>query len=51
MAIDAGTRAITADTYLRLRKSFVLSNGSWLRAQAAYDIEVELRDTLKHIKP
>lgn len=53
-AIVAGKRAITADTDLRLCKFFGLSDGYWLRAQAAYDTEVaqdELRDTLKQIKP
>lgn len=53
-AIVAGKRAITADTDLRLCKFFGLSDGYWLRAQAAYDTEVaqaELRDTLKGIKP
>lgn len=53
-AIVAGKRAITADTDLRLCKFFGLSDGYWLRAQAAYDTEVaaeELRDTLKTIKP
>jgi plasmid maintenance system antidote protein VapI len=33
-------RAITADTDLRLCRFFGLSNGYWLRAQAAYDTEV-----------
>jgi addiction module HigA family antidote len=53
-AIVAGKRAITADTDLRLCKFFGLSNGYWLRAQAAYDTEVAedaLTDTLKKIKP
>ena len=53
-AIVAGKRAITADTDLRLCKFFGLSDGYWLRAQAAYDTEIAqdaLRDTLKHIKP
>ena len=53
-AIIAGKRAITADTDLRLCKFFGLSDGYWLRAQAAYDTELaqdELRDTLKGIKP
>ncbi len=53
-AIVAGKRAITADTDLRLCKFFGLSDGYWLRAQAAYDTEVaadRLRDTLKTIKP
>lgn len=53
-AIVAGKRAITADTDLRLCKFFGLSDGYWLRAQAAYDTEIaqdQLRDTLKGIKP
>ena len=52
--IVAGKRAITADTDLRLCRFFGLSNGYWLRAQAAYDTEVaeeSLSDTLKKIKP
>jgi addiction module HigA family antidote len=51
--IVAGRRSITADTDLRLCKFFGLSNGYWLRAQAAYDTEVAedaLSDTLKRIK-
>ena len=53
-AIIAGKRAITADTDLRLCKFFGLSNGYWLRAQAAHDTEVaeeELADSLKQIRP
>ena len=38
--IIAGRRSITADTDLRLCRFFGLSNGYWLRAQAAYDTEV-----------
>ena len=38
--IVAGHRAITADTDLRLCRFFGLSNGYWLRAQAAHDTEV-----------
>jgi antitoxin HigA-1 len=38
--IVAGKRAVTADTDLRLCRFFGLSNGYWLRAQAAHDIEV-----------
>ena len=38
--IIAGKRAVTADTDLRLCRFFGLSNGYWLRAQAAYDTEV-----------
>jgi addiction module HigA family antidote len=52
--IVAGRRAITADTDLRLCRFFGLSNGYWLRAQAAYDTEVAegaLAKTLQKIKP
>jgi addiction module HigA family antidote len=49
-----GKRAITADTDLRLCRFFGLSDGYWLRAQTAYEIEVaqrELASVLKKIKP
>src|SRR5512143_2825865 len=52
--IIAGKRAITADTDLRLCRFFGLSNGYWLRAQAAYDIEVAedaLAKELARIRP
>jgi addiction module HigA family antidote len=52
--IVAGKRAITADTDLRLCRFFGLSNGYWLRAQAAYDTEVAERalgSQLAKIKP
>lgn len=52
--IVAGKRAITADTDLRLCRFFGLSNGYWLRAQAAYDTEVAeeaLAEVLDKIKP
>lgn len=52
--IVAGKRAITADTDLRLCKFFGLSNGYWLRAQTAHDMEVaaqEIAVELKRIKP
>jgi addiction module HigA family antidote len=52
--IVAGKRAITADTDLRLCRFFGLSNGYWLRAQAAYDTEVAeetLAEVLERIKP
>jgi len=52
--IVAGRRAITADTDLRLCRFFGLSNGYWLRAQAAYDTEVAeeaLADQLIRIRP
>jgi antitoxin HigA-1 len=42
-AIVAGKRSISADTDLRLCRFFGLSNGYWLRAQAAYDTEVAER--------
>lgn len=51
--IVAGKRSITADTDLRLCKFFGLSNGYWLRAQAAHDTEVaedELSQKLKGIR-
>jgi addiction module HigA family antidote len=49
-----GNRAITADTDLRLCRFFGLSNGYWLRAQAAHDTEVAERvlgRKLAKIKP
>jgi addiction module HigA family antidote len=52
--IVAGRRAITADTDLRLCRFFGLSNGYWLRAQAAYDTDVaarKLAGALRRIKP
>ncbi len=52
--IVAGKRTITADTDLRLCRFFGLSNGYWLRAQAAYETEVAadvLSGILKKIKP
>ena len=53
-AIVSGKRAITADTDLRLCRFFGLSNGYWLRAQAAHDVEAAERTigpALKKIKP
>lgn len=41
--IVAGKRSVSADTDLRLCRFFGLSNGYWLRAQAAYDTEVAER--------
>ena len=52
--IVAGRRAISADTDLRLCRFFGLSNGYWLRAQAARDMEIAARQIsveLKRIKP
>ena len=41
--IVKGKRAISADTDLRLCRYLGLSNGYWLRAQAAHDTEVAER--------
>jgi antitoxin HigA-1 len=52
--IVAGKRAITADTDLRLCRFFGLSNGYWLRAQAAHDTEIaesKLGPVLLKIRP
>ena len=52
--IASGKRSITADTDLRLCRFFGLSNGYWLRAQAAYDTEIAERTLgpmLSKIKP
>lgn len=44
-----GRRSISADTDLRLCKFFGLSNGYWLRAQAAFDTEVAARSLSKEL--
>lgn len=52
--IVLGKRSITADTDLRLCRFFGLSDGYWLRAQAAYDTELARRkiaSDLALIKP
>ncbi len=52
--IISGKRSITADTDLRLCRFFGLSNGYWLRAQAAHDTEIAERamaSKLAKIKP
>lgn len=52
--IVSGKRTVTADTDLRLCRFFGLSNGYWLRAQAAHDTEVaeqKLRPVLTKIRP
>jgi len=41
--IVMGKRAVTADTDLRLCRYLGLSNGYWLRAQAAHDTELAVR--------
>lgn len=52
--IVAGKRSITADTDLRLCAFFGLTEGYWLRAQVAHDIEVakrNLKPQLARIQP
>ena len=52
--IVLGKRTITADTDLRLSKFFGLSEGYWLRAQAACDLEITrsaIEAELKKIVP
>jgi antitoxin HigA-1 len=52
--IVKGRRAVTADTDLRLCRFFRLSDGYWLRAQAAHDTEAtreQLKSTLARIRP
>lgn len=52
--IVAGKRSITADTDLRLCRFFGLSDGWWLRLQAAYDTVIarrRLEHELKKIVP
>lgn len=52
--IIAGKRSITADTDLRLCRFLGLSDGYWLRAQVAHDVEVAhraLADELAAITP
>ncbi len=49
-----GTRAVTADTDLRLCRYFGLSDGWWLRLQAKYDTErtrESMSEVLAAIKP
>lgn len=51
--IVSGKRSVTADTDLRLCRYFGLSDGWWLRGQAAYDTaiaKVALRKELAAIK-
>ena len=52
--IVMGKRSITADTDLRLSRYFGVSEGFWLRAQAACDLETarrEIKDELNRIVP
>jgi len=47
--IVLGRRSITADTDLRLCRYFGLSDGYWLRAQAAYDLELARRKIAREL--
>ena len=38
-----GKRSVTSDTDLRLCRYFGLTDGYWLRAQVAFDLEAEKR--------
>lgn len=40
-SVSLGRRCVTVDTDLRLCRFFGLSDGYWLRAQMAYDLELE----------
>jgi addiction module HigA family antidote len=48
--IVSGKRAITADTDLRLCRFFELSDGWWLRLQAAYDTALARRRLERELK-
>lgn len=51
--IVSGKRSVTADTDLRLCRYFGMSDGWWLRGQAAYDTAIAreaLRDELATIQ-
>jgi addiction module HigA family antidote len=47
--IVLGKRAITADTALRLAKTFGNSEGFWLGLQADYDLEEARKIIAKHL--
>ena len=47
--ICMGTRAISADTALRLARLFGMSAQTWLNLQAQYDLEVAERDLGKRL--
>lgn len=52
--IILGKRSITADTDLRLCRFFGLTDGYWLRVQAAYDSEIarnKIKSELDNITP
>ena len=48
-AILAGTRAVSADTALRLARHFGTSAGFWLNLQKAYELEVARREAGERI--
>jgi len=45
-----GTRAVTADTAMRLERVFGASAEFWLRLQASHDLEVARRGSAKRIR-
>ena len=47
--IVAGKRSVTADTDLRLCRYFGLSDGWWLRGQAAYDTAITKETLAKEL--
>lgn len=49
LAIIGGTRAVSADTALRLARHFGGSAGWWLRLQSHHDLEVAERDLAPRI--
>jgi addiction module HigA family antidote len=48
--ICMGTRAVTADTAMRLERVFGASAEFWLRLQALHDLEVARRGSAKRIR-
>ena len=48
--ICAGTRAVTADTALRLGRLFGMEAQTWMRLQAQFDLEIADIQTRKRIK-
>ena len=47
--ICAGSRAVTADTALRLGRFFAIDPQVWLNLQAQYDLEVAERESRRRI--
>jgi antitoxin HigA-1 len=50
-AIVNGTRAISADTALRLGKYFRTSPEIWLDLQSDYELRIARQTTWKHVEP